>query len=181
MAAGAGVRFGGGKLTSRFRGRMLIEYALDAVPADAVTGVFVIAGDPVILSLAEERGFVPVRNDRPDQGLSRTIRLGLEAAGACAGAMFLAADQPLLRRQSAERLLDAFRAHPDRIAALAHDGQRGNPCVFPARFFPELLALRGDTGGSAVILAHGGALQLVEVPARELADVDTVRELKALE
>ena len=181
MAAGAGRRFGGGKLMSLFRGRTLIEHALDAVPADSCASVIVVAGDPRILAIAAEKGFTPVVNDRPEDGLSRTIRLGLEAAGDCGAAMFMAADQPLLRRQTAGRLIEASRAHPGSIIAPANGGVRGGPCVFPARYFPELMRLEGDRGGSAVIGRHPEALYTIEVPAEELLDADTRDELKKLE
>ena len=60
------------------------------------------------------------------------------------------------------------------------NGIRGNPCLFPARFFPELRALQGDCGGSAVIRRHEDALLLYEVPAGQLTDVDTRDALTAL-
>ena len=63
---------------------------------------------------------------------------------------------------------------------MGHGGVRGNPCIFPARFFPELLALTGDVGGSRVIRAHEEALLLYEVDARQLSDVDTRASLDAL-
>ena len=50
----------------------------------------------------------------------------------------------------------------------------------PARFFPELRALREDHGGSTVIRRHEDALLLYDVPARQLADVDTRAALDAL-
>ena len=51
---------------------------------------------------------------------------------------------------------------------------RGNPAVFPARLFSELLALTGERGGGVVIRAHPDLLRLVEVRrAAELRDVDT--------
>lgn len=181
MAAGAAVRFGGGKLLRVLDGRTILDRALDAVPEEMLCRVCVVAGDPAILDRAAARGFVPVRNDRPEEGASRTVRLGLTSAGDVGGVLFLAADQPLLRRETAARLVTAFRERPDRIAALAHDGVRGNPCLFPARFFPELLALEGDRGGSAVIRRHPDALELVEAPARELMDVDRPEDLAALE
>ena len=108
------------------------------------------------------------------------MRLGLKAVRPCAAALFMTADQPLLRRETVARLIDAWLEQPERIAALAHGGVRGNPCLFPARFFPELLALEGDRGGSAVIRRHPEALLLVEAPAEELADVDTARDLAEL-
>ena len=69
----------------------------------------------------------------------------------------------------------------ERIAALGHGGIRGNPCLFPARFFPELLALEGDQGGGAVIRRHPEALLLLETAAEELRDVDTQAALAELD
>lgn len=177
MAAGAASRFGGRKLAARVGGKSLFRRALEAVPADRCFAVAVVAHEPDFLALAERFRFLTVDNNRPELGVSRTIRLGLEALGNCQGVMFLVADQPFLRRESAEKAMALFAEHPDRIVALAHGGQRGNPCVFPASLFPELLALEGDTGGSAVIRRHEELLLLLETSAEELMDVDTPEQL----
>lgn len=95
--------------------------------------------------------------------------------------LFQVADQPLLRRESvggSSRCGGSIRRKsPPSPAA----GRRGNPCLFPARFFPELLALTGDCGGSRVIRQHEDELMLLEIDARELADVDTPQALAEVE
>ena len=98
----------------------------------------------------------------------------------CDGVLFQVADQPFLRRETVARATSLWRERPEAIVALGHRGQRGNPCLFPARFFPELMALEGDRGGSAVIRRHPEALVLVETAAEELWDVDTPQALEAL-
>lgn len=180
MAAGNARRFGQNKLAMEVRGRSLIRRALEAVPPEAFDAVAVVSQYPEILALAEEYHFTSVENAHPDWGVSHTIRLGLEALGGLDGAMFLVSDQPLLRRESVRALAALWRSQPDKIAALAHDGVRGNPCLFPARFFPELLTLTEDRGGNAVIRRHEEDLILLEVPREELADVDTRSALEAL-
>ena len=89
----------------------MFEYALDALPADKLCAVAVVSGRAEILAAAEARGFIPVLNDRPEDGPPRTIRLGMEAVGDAEGIMFMVADQPLLRRESVESLLRAFAEH----------------------------------------------------------------------
>lgn len=180
MAAGDARRFGENKLAAEIGGKTLIRRALEAVPEEEFAVVAVVTQYPEVEALAAEFGFTPVRNPHPDWGISYTIRLGLEAAGDCDGVLFQVSDQPLLRRESVRALADCFRRHPDKLAALSHGGIRGNPCVFPAACFPELLALREDRGGSSVIRRHEDALLLVEVPARELEDVDTPQALRAV-
>lgn len=180
LAAGNARRFGQNKLAADLRGRTLIRRALEAVPPGVFQSVRVVTQYPEIETLAAEFGFAPVRNDAPEAGLSRTIALGLGALPPCQGALFLVADQPLLRRESVASLAALWRAHPDCIAALGHGGVRGNPCLFPAAFFPELLALEGDRGGSAVIRRHRDRLLLLETDPRELLDVDTPEALAQL-
>ena len=176
LAAGNARRFGSNKLNATVEGESLIRRALEAVPVGLVA--VVVSQYPDILALAGEYGFAAVRNNRPDLGLSLSVRLGLEQLLDCDGTLFLVADQPWLKRDSAEALAALWAQNPGKIAAMAHGGIRGNPCLFPARFYPELLALTGDRGGSAVIRNHEEDLILLETDAWELADVDTPEALQ---
>lgn len=180
LAAGSARRFGGNKLTAAVEGVALIRRALSAVPAERFSRVAVVTQYPEIRELTKEFSFTPVRNDAPEAGVSRSIALGLAALGNCPGALFLVADQPLLRRESVDALVTLWQEKPDGIAALGHGGVRGNPCFFPARLFPELRALQGDRGGAAVIRRHEDLLTLLEVDPRELQDADTPEALAAI-
>ena len=180
MAAGNARRFGANKLVCPLEGKSLILRALQAVPAERFSRVVVVTQYPEVMRLAKEFSFAALYNDRPEDGISRTLQMGLTALRDCGGVLFQVSDQPLLRRESVAALAEFWLEQPEDIAALGHGGVRGNPCIFPARFFPELLALRGDTGGSSVIRAHPQALRLLEVSPEELADVDTPATLDAL-
>lgn len=180
MAAGNASRFGENKLTARFDGQSLFSLALAAIPKEPFARVTVVSQYPALLEEAARTGFDTILNDRPQDGISRTIRLGTQAMADCAGILYMVADQPLLRAGTVRRVVDVWRAHPECIAAAAHNGNRGNPCLFPARFFPELCALEADRGGSSVIRRHEDALLLVEAGERELFDCDTKQALEIL-
>ena len=180
MAAGNASRFGENKLTASFAGKSLFSLALAAIPADTFARVTVVSQYPALLQEAEQAGFHTIRNDRPDDGISRTIRLGTEAMADCAGILYMVADQPLLRADTVQRLADCWLQNPACIVSAAHGGHRGNPCLFPARFFPELCALEGDRGGSSVIRRHEDALLLVEADEQQLFDCDTKQALEIL-
>ena len=180
MAAGNARRYGDNKLAAQLRGRSLILRALEAVPTEAIDSAVVVTQYPEIMRLAGEFHFAAVYNEHPDYGSSHTIELGLTGLRDCDGVMFLVSDQPLLRRKSVAALARLWKSHPDSIAALSHGGVRGNPCVFPARFYPELLELTEDRGGNAVIRRHEEDLVLLGVDARELTDVDTPEALRSL-
>ena len=180
MAAGNASRFGENKLTARFDGQSLFSLALAAIPEGLFARVTVVSQYPALLEEAARAGFDTILNDRPEDGISRTIRLGTQAMADCDGILYMVADQPLLRAGTVRRVVDAWQEHPGCIAAAAHNGNRGNPCLFPARFFPELCALEADRGGSSVIRRHENALLLVEAGERELFDCDTKQALEIL-
>ncbi len=184
LAAGSARRFGANKLLEPLGGRSLIRRALEAVPAAQCQRVVVVTQYPEIVELAKEFSFAASINPEPERGLSSSVAIGLRELSGCGGILFQVADQPLLRRESVEALAALWRQRPEHIAALSNDGLRGNPCLFPARFYPELLALTGDQGGSSVIRAHPEALELLEVPVEELLDADSpaaLERLRALE
>ena len=180
MAAGNARRFGENKLAASLDGRSLIRHALEAVPADRFDAVTVVTQYPEIMKLAGKFHFAAVHNPHPDRGISHTIKLGLTTLRDCDAVLFQVSDQPLLKQSSVAGLLDFYFVHPEHIVGLSHGGVRGNPCMFPKQFFPELLALSGDRGGNAVIQQHEDALLLWEVPAEQLTDVDTPAALESL-
>ena len=180
MAAGNARRFGENKLAARLKGRSLISRALDPVPAEQLHAVVVVSQYPQVMDLAGTFHFAALYNPHPDWGISHTIALGLTELRDCDGVLFLVSDQPLLRRESVKELAELWARHSDKIAALGHGGVRGNPCLFPARFFPELMELQEDHGGNTVIRRHEEFLVLAEAGAEELTDVDTRSALEEL-
>mgnify|MGYP003053735970 CR=1 FL=1 len=180
MAAGNAARFGENKLAAMVNGKPLIEHALEAIPRESFSRVLVVTQHKNVEAAAKKFGFETLRNEHPERGQSETIRLGTRALSDCDAICFMVADQPLLRCETLAREVNFFSSHREHIVALGHNGARGNPCLFPARFFPELLALEGDVGGSAVIKRHLDDLLLFEAPETELCDVDTKEALEAL-
>lgn len=180
MAAGSSSRFGGDKLMERLDGKSLIRRALEAIPEGVFSGVAVVTRLTEAEDIARQHGWVIVRNDVPEAGVSRTIRMGTEALLGCDAILYLVADQPLLSAETVERVVARWKERPECIVGAAHHGKRGNPCIFPRDLYPELMALEGDCGGTAVIRAHPERLLLVETDAWELEDVDTPETLCAL-
>lgn len=112
-----------------------------------------------------------VENREAEQGMSRSIALGLSALPPHAGAALLGvADQPFLTADAVRDLCRAFE--PGRIVMARYGDHHGNPCIFDRRFFLELMAVRGDHGGGAVVRAHRDAVTEVELPDRMGTDID---------
>ena len=129
-----------------------------------------------LIEAAEERDYVVVINPAPEQGLSASVRLGtahILETGAYDGILYAVADQPNLSPVTVDRLVNAFCEEPHRIWAPKANGKRGNPVIFPADLFEELLQVTGDRGGRQVIAAHLELLRTIAAAASELKDIDT--------
>lgn len=178
MAAGLASRFGANKLLAAWRGRPLYQYLFDALPTELLTHTVVVSGSPEILREAARRSFETVVNDRPQDGPGRTVRLGLERLAGTDACLFSVCDQPELQPHSLRQLVASYAGG---IRALSFDGRRGNPVIFPASLYGELLSLPDCGSGGQVLRAHSDLLTLSECGCcRELMDVDTPGEFRSL-
>ena len=178
MASGLGKRFGGNKLMADFGGKPMIIRALDATQ-----GLFskrvVVTRHESVAKLARDRNVEVVLHDLPHR--SDTVRLGLEALGELDACMFLPGDQPLLRWETVEVLLETWKDNPDSIIRPAYEDNEGSPVVFPSWAFSELMNLPEGKGGGVVIKNHPHEVCRVSIANPfELADADTPETLETL-
>lgn len=180
LAAGAGARFGGGKLAAMLDGRPVIEYTLDTIRKTAFSRRVIVAANEEMLDTARRYGFEGVINHCPDLGVSQSIRMGLKLMAGTDACMFCVADQPLLRRETLTDMLDAYE--PCTILVVSHKEQSGNPVIYPARLYGELDGLMGEESGKTVACRHEDLLRLFHVTdALQLEDIDTREDLLAME
>lgn len=180
LAAGAGKRFGGGKLLHEIGGEPMIARALklyEAIPFSARVCVTRTEAEQ-IQSFARESGFAVALNPDPERGVGTSVAIATETLlgidPQLDGILYAVADQPYLTKDSVERLIRAFELDASSIASLSFYGTRGNPAIFPRDLFAELTALAEDVGGGTVIQRHPERLRLVEADAgQELRDIDT--------
>lgn len=181
MAAGNSVRFEENKLLTDIDGRSVISIALGNIPTQKLTKTVVVSQYDSILDMAQKQGHTVIKNEHPEYGLSHTIELGLGVTDDCDATLFMVADQPRLKIESVERLIDAYAENPKYIASLSYEDKRGNPCIFPSVYYDKLRALSGDKGGSVIIKEHKENTLLVKATDRaELVDVDTREDLEML-
>ena len=171
-AAGNSTRFGSNKLLHIMDdGRPMIASIFDAVrPLDVYKKILVTQYDDIAEMAA---GFDVVMNDRPDLGISRSMQLGLAAAGDADAYMFCVCDQPGLSTSTIKKLIEAYKKGTAGIVSLAWQGKMCNPKIFSSRYREELMRLSGDTGGRQIIAAHKDDLLLIEAESEdEVKDID---------
>jgi molybdenum cofactor cytidylyltransferase len=171
-AAGNSTRFGSNKLLHIMDdGRPMIASIFDAVrPLDVYKKILVTQYDDIAEMAA---GFDVVMNDRPDLGISRSMQLGLAAAGDADAYMFCVCDQPGLSTSTIKKLIEAYKKGTAGIVSLAWQGKMCNPKIFSSRYKEELMSLSGDTGGRQILATHKDDILLVEADREaEVKDID---------
>lgn len=184
LAAGAGTRFGGGKLLADWRGRPLILWAVDAALAARVDRVTVVLGSDAeavkaaLTPMSDNRLTVVVAPDWSD-GLSTSLKAGIEAlpGDTEAVAIFLG-DMPLVSAAEADSLLDAVQSGAP-AARLSHPDGPAHPTAFDRSVFARLRAITGDKGAKDVLADLGETVVLIpsDSPGAVL-DVDTPSDLE---
>lgn len=182
LAAGAGSRFGGGKLLAPFDGKTLIQATLDGLRDAPVDEIIVVVGERAeeLRSVCEPYEVRVVENPDWEEGMSTSVRVGLAAAGPEArAAVFLLADQPLVGSEAVTRLVAAFEEGAD-VAVATYDGAPRNPVLLARDAWPLVgRELSGDEGARRFIRRHPELV--TEVPCDGLADpadVDTIEDLR---
>ena len=182
-AAGTGSRFGEDKLRMPVGGEPMGVRALNVLcQAPFDLKVLVTSEDKgYLMAAAWEKGFAVVINPAPERGMSSSVRMGtahILKTGTYDGILYAVADQPNLSADTVKRLAEAFLHEPRYIWAPVADGRRGNPVIFPAFLFAELLEVEGDRGGRQVIAAHPELLRTIDVSSTELKDIDTKEDMR---
>jgi CTP:molybdopterin cytidylyltransferase MocA len=179
LAAGTASRFGSAKVFARLGGRTLVDRVIDAAEAAGLGEVVVVLGpssdDEASADLRRVR---VVRNDRPQEGLSSSVRIGLAALGAeVAAAVLLLGDQPLVSPTVIRALLRAEVPAGRSIVVPRYAGGGGqNPTLVLRPAWSLAADLTGDRGFGPLIGAHPELI--VEVAADgSNPDVDTPADL----
>jgi len=184
LAAGAGKRFGGNKLTAQVHGKPMYLWAMENIEEmKTELPAVVVTGTPEIVSAAEAKGMIAIFNGQPELGISLSIRLGIEAViqedRKVDGILFMVCDQPWLEKTTLVRLMSEFDGG---ILALSYGERRGNPVIFSREYLKELSELSGDIGGRQVMARHRENVRFLEVnDEKELQDIDKREQIEVIE
>ena len=184
LAAGAGTRFGGGKLLADLRGRPLVAHALEAAFAAPVAGVTLVVGadaravEAAGRAAAGDRALTVVEAAAWREGLSASLKAGIASLPTEAdGAIVFLGDMPDVPHALAARLVEAWRAGAAAAVPVC-GGRRGNPALLSRALFAQVATLQGDRGAGALLDTLGERLARVDTDdPGVLFDVDRREDL----
>ena len=183
LAAGAGRRFGGGKLLAPFAGAPLIQRTLEAVCAESFAEVLVVTGEetPAIAAALEGLACRIVPAPEWREGMAASLRAGIAAlAPDTEGAFIFLGDMPLVPVALCGEL--AARASQAGYAARpVVGGKPGHPAAFMRAAFADLMQLAGDSGANRLLAGRADVAYCEAADEGALIDIDAPGDLAAAE
>ena len=183
LAAGAGKRFGGGKLKQLLPNGLAICVASARNLAAAVDNVIAVvrpSDDATYLLLAAEPNIKIVVCERAEAGMGHSLAAGVVMSPVNTHWVIALGDMPLIKPKTIRAVADAIEQGAS-FAMPQKQGQRGHPVGIHSRFRNDLLALEGDAGARVIIAAYNNDVQLIETKdSGVLVDVDTVADYQKL-
>jgi molybdenum cofactor cytidylyltransferase len=180
LAAGTSSRFGEtNKLLASLAGTPLVGHAARSLAAAPVSPLVAVVGHEAdrVRPALDGPDYTVAHNPDYAAGQATSVRTGVEALDDVAAAVFALGDMPHVHPDSVAALVRAYRADRGTALAAAHEGRRGNPVLFDARYFDALADVDGDVGGRHVLL-NGEDSALVETgDPGVVRDVDTPADL----
>ena len=183
LAAGASTRMGRPKQLLPVHGQPLLRHVVTSVLTAPVAPIVVVLGAnaaaiaPCLAGLAVQT----VVNENWSEGMGSSLRKGMEALLAAAPnthrVIIALADQPDLSAGHFARLIETQHATGRPIVASVGEGISGPPVLFMAKYFPALLALRGDAGARTLLRDHVADVATVPLPSAR--DLDTPEDYQA--
>ncbi len=186
LAAGRSSRMEEGrhKLLLPLGDQPVVVHVVETVLASQASPLVIVLGyqteqlQSILAPYTTQPQVVLVENPAYAQGMSTSLRKGIATLLALPqqteGAIILLGDQPLMTPSIINTIIETYHSTHKRIITPHYNGKRGNPTLFAASLFPELLEMTGDEGGRKVIAQHPDDIaKLALTDSTANYDVDT--------
>lgn len=174
LAAGLSTRMGAQKLLLQFRGRRMIEYAIDAAREYSP----LVVASPEVAAALQSYGCDVIVNDDPARGMAHSLKLANAAIESGSSLIVMLADKPFITAGVIRRIGDAAES-ADVTYPVSASGEPGHPVFFSPAARARIPAL--PDGDSIRYLRDDPSLARRTVRVDETGpffDVDTIDDVE---
>jgi molybdenum cofactor cytidylyltransferase len=176
LAAGLSTRMEKDKLLLEYNSKTFLEHSIDLLIKLPVYERIIVTTQARQKHVRLPHTIKLCINPHPEQGISSSIRAGIEAATGT-HYLFLNADQPKLTAKDLQPLLDAATTNPESIILPIIDSKPCTPTIFPSTFREKLKKLHGDNGGRIIRDANKKLWYTIQPANQEnFTDIDNADE-----
>jgi molybdenum cofactor cytidylyltransferase len=181
LAAGASTRLGEPKQQLLYKGKTLLQHAVDAAVESMAQVVIVVLGAnaEVIKKDITNQGVAIVHNKDWEEGMASSIRKGITALQKLSpdidDAILMLCDQPFVDVALLNNLMLHKQQTSTPIIACAYNNTVGPPALFDKTYFNTLLSLNGQEGAKKLLMKY--SRDVFTIPFEKGAiDIDTAAD-----
>ncbi|MEO8626511.1 MAG: nucleotidyltransferase family protein [Betaproteobacteria bacterium] len=182
LSAGAGTRFGGGKLLHHLADGVPLGVASLRRLRQALTDVVAVVrlGDESLRELFERENVDIVVCAQADQGMGHSLAAGVAHRAGANGWVVALADMPHIRVDTIALIAHTLE-HQHGIVVPEFQGTRGHPVAFSSDYRDEMLGLSGDAGARTILQRYTERVTRIAVDdPGVLQDIDTMEDARRL-
>ena len=183
LAAGSSSRLGTPKQNLLFKGKTLLQLAVDVAVGSVCKPVVLVLGansKSIVLDFIGQSVEI-IRNDIWAEGMASSISTGLNAVlnldDELSSVIFMLCDQPFADEHIINRLVEEQK--PGKIVASDYNDTLGVPVLFDKKYFNDLLVLKGEEGARKLLAKYANEVIPVMFPLGSV-DVDTMEDYERL-
>lgn len=185
LAAGASTRLGKPKQLLEYRGKTLLDHAVNEAINAKADAVFVIFGENADLFQKEidnEKIRIVINKDW-EEGMASSVRLGLDtllkSKPYVDAVIFMVCDQPYISSSVLNELIITQQRTTKQIVTCNYGESIGPPALFHKKYFRELAKLKGDVGARNIIQENMHDVAFIQFPKGQI-DIDTNEDYESL-
>ncbi|MGS2761125.1 nucleotidyltransferase family protein [Sinomicrobium sp. M5D2P9] len=182
LAAGSSSRLGQPKQLLEYKGKTLLQHAVDEALGTGTEHIVVILGASagIIKSGIKGNKVIFLENPEYEKGMASGISLGTEYLVKKTGnktdaILIMLCDQPFVNSGLLTALLKKREETGAAVVASWYKDNKGVPAVFHRSIFPELKDLTGEQGAKGIIRKYENRTETVEFPLGHI-DIDTMED-----
>jgi len=177
LAAGAGRRFGGGKMLAPIDGEPLIRVVASAYAELCGRVTVVIPPDDRLRAALDGIAVDTVVNEHSSEGIASSIRAGVADCASHPAVMIALGDEPRVDRTLVMKVMRLWHESRAPVVVPLYNGEPGHPVLFDETVYPDLLQLTGDRGARGLIERMAARVLPVDAGGDRPLDIDSPEDL----
>jgi len=183
LAAGHSRRFKGhNKLLHDFKGKPLIQHAIDEIEKNQFSQMIAVLGHEAqtLKQTIKHQNFQLVENPNHLSGMGTSIATGATHLNPDIDGVFIClADMPLIQAKHFQVISQNFAPeHNQKICVPIQEGKRGHPVLFANDYFEQLSKLKNDQGARSILKEHADVTKTVTLQTNAIHyDIDETKDI----
>ncbi len=185
LAAGSSSRFGNIKQLLHFKGKTLLQHAIEEATEAGAEPIVVVTGanaNEISKEIKNEKVAIVFNKDW-EQGMASGIVIGLKKAitlnKEIEKVIIAVCDQPFVSSSLFQQLFQKQNKGIKHIVASAYADTMGTPALFTQKYFDALMGLKGDEGAKKLLKRYSEDVATVDFPDGYI-DIDTQEDYENL-